>query len=69
MDTGTVAVAVYDLEGRKVRTLPDARLTDGQGLSAWDGRDDSGADAASGVYVYRLRCGDLAAAGKVVLTR
>jgi hypothetical protein len=67
--TGAVAVAVYDLEGRKVRTLPDARLTGGQGLTAWDGRDDSGGEVASGVYVYRLRCGDLAAAGKVVLAR
>jgi len=69
VDTGAVEVVVYDLEGRKVRALPDARLTGGQGATSWDGRDDSGGEVASGVYVYRLRCGDLTAAGKVVLAR
>jgi hypothetical protein len=43
-------LAIYDLQGRLLR-----RLTTGPGrpLFAWDGRDEQGSPAASGVYLLR----------------
>jgi hypothetical protein len=50
-----VEFSVYDLLGRRVRTLVDAFQPAGWHVVRWDGRDESGADAASGLYIYTLR--------------
>ena len=52
-----VELNIYDALGRKVRTLVDAQQAPGHYALQWDGRDDSGARAASGVYIYRLSAG------------
>ena len=52
---GRVDLAVYDVAGRRVRTLVSSRLAAGEHQVRWDGRDDSGAPAASGVYLARVR--------------
>jgi hypothetical protein len=45
---------VFDAQGRQVRNLFDGTPT-GRSLNlAWDGRDDAGARASSGVYFARL---------------
>ena len=48
-------VSVYDVSGRLVRTLLRGTLPAGQGEAVWDGRDEAGQPAASGVYFVRLR--------------
>lgn len=52
--TGPVRLAIFDLQGRLVRTLVDESLVAGTYDRVWDGRDDAGQPAASGAYVYRL---------------
>lgn len=49
-----VVVAVYDVRGRRVRTLVDAREPRGERSVVWDGRDDRGVAVPSGVYLLRL---------------
>jgi flagellar hook assembly protein FlgD len=51
-------VAIYDVEGRCVRTLVDEVLGPGLNESAWDGRDARGRRVSSGVYLYRLTAGN-----------
>lgn len=51
---GPVSVAVYDVTGRLVRRLVDRPLEAGPHTVRWDGRDDAGERAASGVYLVRL---------------
>jgi hypothetical protein len=48
---------VYDASGRLVRTLLDSYLAAGRHVVDWDGRDDGGRSAASGVYFLRLQAG------------
>lgn len=55
---GPVTVTVYDLLGRRVRTLVDERQPVGVYQLAWDGRDTGGQPVASGTYFYRLRVGE-----------
>ncbi len=53
-----VSLRVFDVRGRLVRTLVDGVRPAGQHTVDWDGRDDRGAGAASGVYLYQLQVGD-----------
>jgi hypothetical protein len=52
---GAVTLDVYDLNGRRVRTLADGFQTAGDHRATWDGLDDGGRQLASGVYLVRLR--------------
>jgi hypothetical protein len=47
-------LAVYDVLGRRVRTLVDGPVIPGEGAATWDGRDETGALVPSGVYIVRL---------------
>jgi flagellar hook assembly protein FlgD len=60
---------VYDITGRKVRTLLHGPISAGSHSIAWDGRDDSGKPVASGVYISRLVAGERIATGKMALVR
>ncbi len=66
-----VALAVYDLAGRRVRTLvsPSSPTAVGEHVVAWDGRDDAGRSAAPGVYFARLALGPAARAQRFALVR
>jgi len=49
-----VGLRIYDLQGRVVRTLLDQDAAAGTFRATWDGRDDTGAAAGSGVFFARL---------------
>lgn len=66
---GPVRLEIYDPAGRLVRTLVDALLPAGGHRTVWDGRDDAGRNATSGVYLVRLRTDGYAGAGKLILVR
>lgn len=49
-ETGAVAFAVHDVQGRRVRQLlRGERLVAGQHVHAWDDKDDAGRPLASGL--------------------
>jgi hypothetical protein len=52
------SLVIYDIRGRRVRTLIDSDLEPGGHKIHWDGRDDRGHSIASGIYLYSLRAGD-----------
>jgi len=66
-----VRLIVYDMLGRRVRVLHnDETLAAGRYRTAWNGLDDQGRPAASGVYLYRLKAGeDFATVGRMALIR
>jgi predicted outer membrane repeat protein/parallel beta-helix repeat protein len=51
---GHVELSVYDVHGRRVRTLIDDDAIGGRYQVFWDGRNDHGQRLSSGVYFYRL---------------
>lgn len=64
-----VGVRVYDVAGRRVRTLAEDVHAAGWHRVAWDGRDERGAHSAPGVYFVRMSAGSFAETRKVVLLR
>ena len=52
---GPLALNVYDLAGRRVRTLiPRQAMAAGEHRAIWRGADDHGQSVAAGVYFYQL---------------
>ncbi len=52
-----VKLVVYDVAGRRIRTLANGSYAAGHHQVVWDGRDERGVPVASGVYIYRLTAG------------
>ncbi len=67
--TSAVTMIVYDILGKEVRRLRNARDQAGTHEVQWDGRDDEGMDLSSGVYLIRLRANDFTNTIKVLLLR
>lgn len=65
-DNSSMALEVYDLRGRKIRTLAAGPAPRGVYSVSWDGRDDSGTPVGSGVYMIHLRAGPFKASRKMV---
>jgi hypothetical protein len=64
-----VRLTIHDARGRLVRTLVDATVPAGTRSVEWDGRDQRGTPAASGLYFYRLEAGGEVRARKMVLLK
>jgi hypothetical protein len=67
--SGFVTLQIYDVLGRKVKTLVSEHLSSGYKSVIWDGKNDDGKDVASGVYFYQLRVGDFSEPRKMVLLK
>jgi glucose/arabinose dehydrogenase len=67
---GPVSLAVYDVGGRRVRSLVDLeREAPGGHRATWDGRDASGDRLPAGVYLSRLSVAGRILERRVVLTK
>lgn len=60
-------LAVYNLRGQKIRTLAEGILPAGKHQVLWDGQDQTGRRAASGIYFMRLEQSGRAVTQKAVL--
>jgi len=66
----TVSLEVYNALGQRVRVLQaSAQLAPGTHTVAWDGRDDTGANVASGLYLVVVRSDDQVVSRQVVRIR
>ncbi|MDY0152208.1 MAG: FlgD immunoglobulin-like domain containing protein, partial [Candidatus Cloacimonas sp.] len=63
------SLKIYNLKGQLVRTLVNADLLKGEHKIVWNGCDDNGKAASSGVYLYRLESGDYSRSMKMVLMK
>ena len=66
---GLVTIKVFDVSGRLVRTLLSGVKDAGSYSVSWDGANNSGTRAASGVYFCRMQARDFEAVKKLVLLK
>jgi len=64
-----VEAGVFDVAGRRIRTIQSGPLPMGTHVLAWDGMADDGSHASSGVYFIRVRLGNAESTQKLVLAR
>ena len=66
---GRVQLTIHDVTGRLVTTLANEQFTAGSFRETWNGTDDQGRAAASGIYFARLEAGEYTAVRKMVMLR
>ncbi|MCH8012349.1 MAG: T9SS type A sorting domain-containing protein [Candidatus Marinimicrobia bacterium] len=64
-----IRLTIYDILGRKVRTLMDKRLEPGYHEIVWNGKDNHGNNVSSGMYLYAIQAGHFISVRKMVLLR
>ncbi|MFQ6103313.1 MAG: FlgD immunoglobulin-like domain containing protein [Candidatus Glassbacteria bacterium] len=65
----SLTLEIFDTRGRLVRTLIDGRLDPGTHQVTWDGKNESGESAGSGIYIYRLKVDGVIMSRKMVLLK
>jgi uncharacterized delta-60 repeat protein len=67
--SGFVTLQIYDIVGKKVRTLVSENLSSGYKSVIWDGKNEEGKEVASGIYFYQLKMGDFSEPKKMLLLK
>ena len=62
-------LCIYNIMGQEVRELISEYLPAGTHEIVWDGRDDRGVPASSGVYFTHLKADDIITTGKILLLK
>jgi hypothetical protein len=68
-EASAASLEIYNLKGQKVRTLLDDDLAKGSYSPVWNGLDDNLQPVSSGVYLYRLKAGDMVQTRKMMLMK
>lgn len=68
-EAGVARAAIFNSLGQQVRTLAEKNHAAGFHETRWDGRDDRGRLAASGVYYFRLTVNRFSQTQKIVVVQ
>lgn len=69
LEPGFARLTIYDMRGAAIRKLREASLDAGVHRVSWDGRNDAGAQVASGTYFVRFVAGDHHDSQRLVLIK
>ncbi len=64
-----VQIVIYDILGQQVRSLVDQYMMPGRYSETWDGLNNDGQQAVSGIYFYRMQAGNFVQMKKMVLLK
>lgn len=67
--SSSVELAVYSISGQLVKRLVSQSLPGGRYAFVWDGKNEFGRNAASGIYLARLKAGNVQKSIKMSLVR
>jgi flagellar hook assembly protein FlgD len=66
---GFVNIVVYDMLGRKVRTIINQTQNAGYKSVIWDATNDYGKPVSAGIYLYQIQAGKYMQTKKMVLLK
>jgi hypothetical protein len=64
-----VTIVVYDMLGRKIRTLVNRQVSSGQHKIKWNATDDQGQKVGAGLYIYSIKAGSFVQTRKMILMK
>ncbi|NOZ61723.1 MAG: T9SS type A sorting domain-containing protein, partial [Calditrichaeota bacterium] len=53
-ESGLLFAAIYNIRGQKLITLSDDQVMAGEKVMLWNGRDEYGSEASSGIYLLKV---------------
>ena len=65
----SVRVNIYNISGKRQRTINLGLLESGTNTVYWDGLTEKGARTGSGIYLYQIKAGSQVATGKMALIK
>jgi len=68
-DFSRVDLAVFNLQGQKVRTLVNSSQSPGDYRVIWNGKDDHNRLVSNGVYVYRIKLNNRSESRKMIFLK
>ncbi len=70
IDNSPTTVAIYNTRGQLVRTLVnDQKLSPGEHIIVWDGKNNSGQPTAAGIYLYKITSGRFSSTKKMIMMK
>ena len=60
---------IFNITGQHVKTLFNKKLSPGNHVASWDGRDDNGNILSSGIYFYKLSTEEYSTSKKMILLK
>ncbi|MAX31215.1 MAG: hypothetical protein CMG12_02620, partial [Candidatus Marinimicrobia bacterium] len=64
-----VTISVYDMLGRLVKALVNSMQEPGVRTIQWDATNEEGNRVSAGVYIYKLKAGDLMETKEMILLK
>ena len=64
-----VSINIYDVMGRKIKSLSNANQTAGYHSLQWDATNNIGEGVSAGMYIYTIQAGEYRATKKMVLLK
>ncbi|MCK4312663.1 MAG: T9SS type A sorting domain-containing protein [Candidatus Cloacimonetes bacterium] len=64
-----VNLSVYNIKGKKVKTLVNEKLDAGTHQVVWNGKDENGKSVTSGIYFYKMNSGKFTSIKKMILLK
>lgn len=67
-DPTHVSLEIFSLNGKKINSIVNGKLNDGEHHFSWDGSTSQGERVPEGMFIYILKTGKSQQAGKVIIT-
>ena len=67
--TSRVTIAVFNILGQQIRTLVEREMHEGSYQVVWDGKDEGGNVATSGIYLCRMQAGEFISTRKMIMAK
>ena len=68
-EDASVSIVIYDVMGRKVRSLVNDEQSAGYRSIRWDATNDIGGAVSAGMYIYMIQAGNFTQTKKMVLLK
>jgi hypothetical protein len=69
LKTTVVSITIFDRQGKLIQTIADREFSIGDHAVTWDGKDSSGAEVPSGMYVVKIKMDSETVLKKIVVVR
>jgi len=68
-EDANVNITIYDMMGRKVKTLINRLQSSGYKSVQWNATNNQGEPVSAGVYLYKIQAGDFVDTKKMILLK